>query len=86
MSNLPKVIGIAGRKYNGKDTIGDYLVKNYGYKKIAYADPIKEICKEMFGFNNEQLYGSLKESNDGFWNVSPRKLMQFIGTELFIKL
>ncbi len=83
MSNLPKVIGIAGRKYNGKDTIGDYLVKNYGYKKIAFADPIKEICKEMFGFNNEQLYGSLKETNDEFWNISPRKLMQFIGTELF---
>ena len=40
MDKLPKIIGISGRKYHGKDTIGDYLVNKYGYKKIAFADPI----------------------------------------------
>jgi hypothetical protein len=83
MEKLPNIIGISGRKYHGKDTIGDYLVSKYGYTKIAFADPIKEICKSVFGFNDEQLYGSLKESNDDFWETTPRKMMQFIGTELF---
>ena len=33
ISQKPQIIGVSGRKFNGKDTVGDYLVKNYGYKK-----------------------------------------------------
>jgi hypothetical protein len=81
--NLPQIIGITGRKYNGKDTVADYLCKEYGYIKLSFAGPIKQICKILFGFNDEQLYGSLKEEIDTRWDQSPRKLMQYIGTELF---
>lgn len=81
--NLPQIIGITGRKYNGKDTVADYLCKEYGYIKLSFAGPIKQICKILFGFNDEQLYGSLKEDIDTRWEQSPRKLMQYIGTELF---
>ena len=37
MINL-NIIGITGRKRHGKDTLGDYLVSNYGYTKIGFAD------------------------------------------------
>lgn len=33
----------------GKDTFADYLVDNYGFKKIAFADGIYEIAYEYFG-------------------------------------
>ncbi len=83
--NLPQIIGITGRKFNGKDTLGNYLVNNFSYKKLSYADPIKDITRILFGFNEEQLYGSLKETIDDNWNTTPRNIMQFLGTEIFRK-
>lgn len=83
--NLPQIVGITGRKFNGKDTLGNYLVNNFSYKKLSYADPIKDISRILFGFNDEQLYGNLKETIDDNWNTTPRNIMQFLGTEIFRK-
>lgn len=82
MEKIPQIVGVTGRKYNGKDTIGDYLVKNYGYTKLSFASPLKEMCKMLFGFTDEQLYGDLKETIDVRWNQSPRVIMQYFGTDL----
>lgn len=82
MENRYKIIGIAGKKFSGKDTLGNFFVDKYEYEQIAYADPLKEIGK-LFGFTHEQLYGSKKEELDDFWKVSPRKFLQFVGTDLF---
>lgn len=79
----PRVIGVTGRKGNGKDTLGNYLVLNHGYKRIAFADALKDACRCIFGFTEEQLYGNLKETTDEFWQTSPRKVLQFVGTDLF---
>jgi hypothetical protein len=84
--NLPQIIGITGRKFNGKDTLAEYLVKNHKYEQLAFAKPIKDISKILFGFNEQQLYGSLKETIDDRWNVTPRTVMQYIGTEMFRKM
>ena len=42
MSDLPRLIGIAGKKGSGKDTLGAHLVKEYGYVRYAFADKLKE--------------------------------------------
>jgi len=44
------IIGITGYKRHGKDTLGDYLVKYHGYTKIAFADALKEACRNIFDF------------------------------------
>jgi hypothetical protein len=36
------IIGLSGYAQTGKDTIADYLVKNYGFTRVAFADPIRE--------------------------------------------
>jgi len=77
------IIGISGQARHGKDTIADYLVKNYGFQKMSLAQPLKEICRTIFSFNDEQLYGDQKESVDPRWGITPRHCLQFIGTELF---
>ncbi len=41
------IIGIFGKKGHGKDTIADYLVDNYNFHKLSYAEPIKKICREI---------------------------------------
>ena len=83
IKNMPKLIGITGRKFNGKDTLGKFLIDTYGYKRFAFADPLKEACRCIFGFDDEQLYGNSKEIEDSYWHCTPRKVLQFVGTELF---
>jgi hypothetical protein len=77
------IIGITGRKGSGKDTIGEYLINNHGYIRIGFADTLKQVCGMIFGFSDEQLYGSLKEDTDDYWNHSPREILQKVGTDLF---
>lgn len=83
MSKSYQIIGICGKKFNGKDTIADYLVKNYGYTKISLGDPIKRALQNIFGFTDEQLWGTQKETLDSFWKVTPREMLQYFGTDCF---
>jgi len=78
-----KLIGIVAKKQSGKTTIADYLCENYNYIKISFADALKQVLYDIFGFNCDQLYGNKKEETDEFWKITPRNAMQIIGTELF---
>jgi len=80
-----KLVGICGKAGSGKDTIGDYLIKNYGFKKIALADPIKRLVKDVFALDDHTVYDRVaREQPLKNWpNWTVRKLLQFIGTELF---
>lgn len=77
------IIAITGYKQSGKDTIADYLIKQYGFSKKSFATPIKEAVKEVFGWSEEHVNGALKEVIDPEWGVSPRQMMQWVGTEAF---
>lgn len=81
--NPPLLIGLTGRKFNGKDTIGYHLCTKYGYIRFAFADALKEACRCIFGFTDDQLYGNKKEEVDTFWKTSPRIILQYLGTDLF---
>ena len=76
------IIGLTGRKYNGKDTAAKQLI-NDGYIPMSFAEPIKDVAKMLFGFSENQVNGSQKEEMDVRWNTTPRAVLQFIGTELF---
>lgn len=76
------IIGIAGRKRSGKDTIANYLRDRHGYIVRKFAAPLKEALKSLFALSDEQVEGNQKEDADPRWGVSPRQLMQFFGTEV----
>jgi len=76
------IIGLVGNKQCGKDTCADYLVTRRKFVKMAFADPLKESARCMMGFNDRQLYGDQKEVVDSFWNVTPRKFLQWLGTDI----
>lgn len=42
------LIGLSGKAGSGKDTMADYLSVNHGFKRIAFADKLKEVCAELF--------------------------------------
>lgn len=62
MSKAPIVI-IAGNAGSGKDTVGSFLVEKYGAVCVAQADPMKRFVAEIFGFNEDQLWGPSSSRN-----------------------
>jgi hypothetical protein len=89
MSNkMPKIIAICGAKRCGKDVLADHLVKNYNYKRIAFADPLKVAVKNLFNFDDDQVGigidtgSNRKDIIDDKWGITPRAALQFFGTEI----
>jgi hypothetical protein len=81
-----KLIGLGHRKHSGKDTVADYLIKKHApnAEKVSWADALKEgVGRRIFGFNDRQLYGDLKEVVDPRWGKTPREVLQYVGTDLF---
>lgn len=80
-----QLIGVHGHAGVGKDTAVDYL--NEKYEKVygeSFAAPLKRAAAEAFGIPLEHFHiQELKEAPNGYWGVSPRKIAQFVGTELF---
>jgi hypothetical protein len=76
------LIGMSAFKRCGKDTVADYLVENYGFHKLSFARALKDSCKILFGFDDDD-FEKNKEKEHPYWKVSPRKIMQFMGTEMF---
>ena len=75
------IIGLCGLKGSGKDTVADMLVNTNEYTKIAFADFIKNAAKELFDWNDSSFNPENKEKVDPYWNVTPRKILQELGTE-----
>jgi dephospho-CoA kinase len=75
------IIGFAGKKRSGKDTIANYLVEKHDFKRFAFGDAVKEVSRHLFGLSDEQLYGNNKEVIDKDLGVSPREIFQKLGTE-----
>lgn len=75
------IIGVIGHARSGKDTIAEYLIDKYNFKRYSLAQPMKEACKIIFDWDDDWVYGNLKEDVDERWGISPRQVLQHIGTE-----
>lgn len=85
------IIGLIGQKRVGKDTVASIikninidinLDKNYNFKCMALADPIKDIARIMFNFTEEQLYDDAKDIVDPKWGIKPRDFFELFGTNI----
>ena len=47
---MKQIIVIHGANRCGKDTLADYIVKKYNFKKISFAEPIKDIVDFLSSF------------------------------------
>jgi hypothetical protein len=57
------IIALSGLSSTGKDTAADILVRNHGFVKVSLADPIKRICRDVFDFTDDQLWGPSESRN-----------------------
>jgi hypothetical protein len=78
------IIGLVAYKASGKDVMADFLVQHFGFIKLSVAEPIKKVCRDLFQLNDEHFNDRiLKETKIPSWGLSPREIMQKVGTDLF---
>ena len=76
------LIGLTGKAGSGKDTVASFLVEQHDFMPVAFADPLKKGLMAMFNLGPEYFSDSkLKEEDIPELDVSPRILMQTLGTE-----
>jgi len=87
------IIGICGLIGSGKGTVADILVEEHNFKKLSFADALKDGVAAMFSWNRADLEGDTQDSRefrelpDLFWTsetgktITPRLVLQLVGTE-----
>lgn len=78
----PGFVGLSGPAGCGKDTAAQGLLEFLGYARIALADPLREATAALLGVPTRQLHDrEYKERDVPCLGVSPRRIMQTMGTE-----
>jgi phosphomevalonate kinase len=72
-----RLIGLSGKARSGKDAVADMCASLYGWRKMKLADPLKKMCRDMFGLTCDHTDGILKDLPIG--TTSPRELMIKVG-------
>jgi hypothetical protein len=73
----------------GKDVVAKRLTDNHNFVSVAWADPLKRFCQEVYGFADEALWGEsdlrilpdkrYPNPNGGYF--SPRDFLQALGSD-----
>ena len=76
------IIGLCGAAGAGKNTVADILVEDYGFQAVSFADPIYRAVSEITGLPVARLQDrKCKETTIGWLGMSPRELLQSLGTD-----
>jgi len=87
------IIGMVGLIGSGKGTVGDYLCEKYHFQRESFAKPLKDAAAIIFNWPRHLLEGDTPESRiwrdqvDVYWSeklgweVTPRDVLQKLGTE-----
>jgi dephospho-CoA kinase len=85
------IIGLSGYAQSGKDTVAEHLVEHYGYRRVAFADPIRKALyrlnpkidiADMVGVPLATAVDGLGWENVKADSEDARKLLQRMGTEV----
>lgn len=97
---MTKIIAFAGRKQSGKTTCAMSVARALDLRHVNvhqfsdvrvynFADPLKNLCIDIFGIKYSQCYGSDEEKNelvDCYWGgkqLTAREVLQVVGTDMF---
>ncbi len=91
---LPRFIGLCGDIGSGKDTVADILVDRYGYTRLSWAGPLKEVCLLIYGplgAERRHFFGTQADKDEPIPGIvdasgeprTGRMIMEHLGTEGF---
>ena len=76
-----RLIAFCGYMGSGKTYAADYLIQKYGYTRVKFAGPLKDMLRTM-GLTDDHIEGDLKDKPcDLLEGRTPRWAMQSLGTE-----
>ena len=91
---MNKIISLTGCAGSGKDTVANYIIKNYdNWEKDSFAGTLKDAVSAIFGWDRKMLAGDtpedreIRETKDEYWSeklgydVTPRNILQRLGTD-----
>lgn len=88
------IISISGLIGSGKDTIAEFLEKEFQFHRESWAGTLKDAVSFVFGWDRELLEGKTsasrewREQKDIWWSdrlnqeIVPRRILQYWGTEV----
>ncbi|UYZ12161.1 AAA family ATPase [Brevibacillus sp. WF146] len=68
---MPIKLALTGRMRSGKDSVADYLARQYGFARFAFGDGIRKVCRELFP-------DQFRDNRNGSAR-KPRALLQGVG-------
>lgn len=75
------LIGITGRARSGKDTVANFIVAAIGGYRYGFADPVRAMLVPLGVDMSDPYWQARKEEPIPALGVSPRRMMQTLGTE-----
>lgn len=79
---MVRVIALCGAMRAGKDETAAHLVACHGFVHMKLAARLKAGVGAMFGFSPEQLELACKDDVDARWGITPRRALQWVGTDV----
>ena len=88
------IIGLCGLIGSGKNTVAEHLMEQHYYISVSFAETLKDAAACIFGWDRDMLEGATpedraaREIKDEWWSerlgfdVSPRYMLQYLGTEV----
>ena len=81
------IIGIVGKMQSGKSECSKFLCRVHNFKKISFADKLKDVVSDLWDIPIEDLYDPiLKEEFDSRWGKTRREIMQLFGQWLLLQI
>ena len=77
---MVQIIGLVGRSRVGKDTVASFFADTHQARKLA--QPVKDACKALYGWTDNEVEGPAKELVDPRWGITPRDAMVHITHEI----
>lgn len=74
------IIGVSGKRGAGKTTLAEFLVKKHKFKRISFAEELRNIAQVLFPLKEEDLSNiKRKEAKFRHYDWSPRDFMINLG-------
>ena len=77
---MPRLIGLTGYARSGKSTVAAIL-KSHAFHEISFAEPIRDFTRLLLNFTTDDLEAKKETPIDWLDGVTPRRMMQTLGTE-----